>query len=320
MVLLTGDLIAGDLFRVYREKPALGTKVSIVCYVRDTMLAIRSISEAFDLLDSFNMIFSDYNPESEVMLLAANREARAGVTVSKPLYDLTAKALDINDLTGGSFNIAVGALTHLWRTYLGKEEIPPRCRIRKFRRHLRVEKLQLVKPSQIKLGSKGMRLDFGGIAKGYIGDHMAEVLKNQKINSFLIDLGGDLIAGAAPPHQKGWKITVSWCDKVVLLENQAIATSGPDFQFFVHRGKRYAHIIDPRTGWGVSHFFGSTVIAPSGWEADALASAFSILTLDESSKIIRRKTVINALIGRDNELFLSDNFSSYLVPENQTKE
>ncbi len=320
MVLLTGDIIAGDLFRIYREKPALGTKVSIVCYVSDSLLAIQSISDAFDLLDSFNMIFSDYNPESEVMLLVANKEARAGVTVSKPLYDLTANALYINALTGGSFNITIGALTDLWRTYLGNEEIPPRCRIRKFRRHLQAEKLQLVGSSQIKLGSRGMRLDFGGIAKGYIGDHMAEVLKNQKINSFLIDLGGDLIAGAAPPQEKGWKISVSWCDKVVLLENQAIATSGPDFQFFVHKGKRYSHIIDPRTGWGVSHFFGSTVIAPSGWEADALASAFSILTLDESSKIIRRKTVINALIGRDNELFVSDNFSSYVLPENQTKE
>jgi thiamine biosynthesis lipoprotein len=135
----------------------------------------------------------------------------------------------------------------------------------------------------------------------------------------LIDLGGDLVAGEPPPGQLGWKIDISWCDKVVLIKNGAIATSGPDFQFFVHKGQRYAQIINPRTGWGVLDFFGSTVIAKTGWEADGFASAFSILSLDQSAFFLQRNTDIAAIIGRDNELIQSDNFSSYILVEDQDK-
>jgi len=317
--LTTVTLVAQDLHRVYRERPALGTKISVTCYASDTLQVIGAIARAFDLVDSLNLIFSDYDPASEVMQLAANRQARQGVKVSKPLYDLTARALEITELTGGSFNVAIGALTHLWRTFLAGNKIPPRCRIRRYRRHLASGNLQLVEPSSLILKKKGMRLDFGGIAKGYIGDEMAKVLREEQIDRYLIDLGGDLVAGSAPPGQDGWNISIAWCRRVILVENRAIATSGPDFQFFVHKGQRYAHLIDPETGWGVSSFFGTTVIAKNGWQADALASAFSIMTLEESAEVLRRKTDIAALIGRDNELFQSDNFSSYGESENQNK-
>ncbi len=317
--LTTVTLVAQDLHRVYRERPALGTKISVTCYASDTLQVIGAIARAFDLVDSLNLIFSDYDPASEVMQLAANRQARQGVMVSKPLYDLTARALEITELTGGSFNVAIGALTHLWRTFLAGNKIPPWCRIRRYRRHLASGNLQLVEPSSLILKKKGMRLDFGGIAKGYIGDEMAKVLREEQIDRYLIDLGGDLVAGSAPPGQDGWNISIAWCRRVILVENRAIATSGPDFQFFVHKGQRYAHLIDPETGWGVSSFFGTTVIAKNGWQADALASAFSIMTLEESAEVLRRKTDIAALIGRDNELFQSDNFSSYGESENQNK-
>jgi thiamine biosynthesis lipoprotein len=225
----------------------------------------------------------------------------------------------ICELTHGSFNVAIGALTHLWRSYLAENEVPPKKKIREFRKHLRAGSLQLIDKDRLQFDQNHMQLDFGGIAKGYIGDHMAKSLKDDGVHRFLIDLGGDLVAGEPPPGQLGWKIDISWCDKVVLIKNGAIATSGPDFQFFVHKGQRYAHIINPRTGWGVLNFFGSTVIAKTGWEADGFASALSILSLDQSAFFLQRNTDIAAIIGRDNELIQSDNFSSYILVEDQDK-
>ncbi|MBK8501964.1 MAG: FAD:protein FMN transferase [Saprospiraceae bacterium] len=307
------------LERFTMEAPALGTSVSIACFATDSAHAQLAMAKAFLLLDSFNTIFSDYDRQSEVMQVAAHYVKNSTTPVSKPLYDLTKKAQKIWGMTNGSFNVAIGALTHLWRSYLAQNEIPPQKKIRKFRKHLQAGRLQLIDGSNLKFGKKNMRMDFGGIAKGYIGDHMAKSLKEDHIDRFLIDLGGDLVAGEPPPGELAWKITISWCDKVVLIRNEAIATSGPDFQFFVHKGRRYAHIIDPKTGWGVLNFFGSTVIAKTGWEADGFASALSILSLGQSAFFLQRNTDIAAIIGRDSELIHSDNFSSYVLAEDQTK-
>ena len=318
-VLTTLQVAGQDLERFYLDIPALGTSVSIVCYASDSTHAQIAMANAFHLLDSFNAIFSDYNSQSEVMQIASHYTGNRAMSVSQPLFDLTKKAQKIGELTDGSFNVAIGALTNLWRSYLAKNRVPPKKKIRKFRKHLETGSLQLTDGSKLRFGQKNMRLDFGGIAKGYIGDHMARSLRDDGIDRFLIDLGGDLIAGEPPPTLPAWKITISWCEKVVLIKNEAIASSGPDFQFFVHKGRRYAHIIDPSTGWGVDHFFGSTVIAKTGWEADGFASALSILSLDRSASFLQRKTDIAAIIGRDNELIVSDNFSSYVLAEDQTK-
>lgn len=293
----------------------MGTTVSVSCYVLDTLKGLMAIDHAFQLLDSFNLIFSDYNPDSEILQICSTYEVGESVQLSDPLFDLIGKAQEIGWLTDGSFNIAVGALTHLWRTYLADQKIPPRRLIRRFKKHLHQGNLQLIPPDKMILHKKDMRLDFGGIAKGYIGDRMAARLRDEGIHIFLIDLGGDLVAGDAPPDSEGWKITISWCDQVVQIDNRAIATSGPDFQFFIYRGRRYAHIIDPQTGWGVSNLFGTTVIAEAGFLADALASAFSILPLSRTSEILSRKTDIAAIIGINNELISSDNFSDYVVSD-----
>lgn len=308
-------ILSQELQPVRKARPALGTTVSIKCYGRDTVQALSAIEEAYHLLDSLNLIFSDYNPESEIRQIAKNYRKGVPISVSQPLYDLTAKATELGRLTEGSFNIAVSALTQLWRSYLAEKRIPPGNLIRKFKRQLKERNLQLQPPDKLIFKKDRMRLDFGGIAKGYIGDQMAKKLREKGIGIFLIDLGGDLVAGDAPPDSDGWKITISWCEKIVTIVNQSIATSGPDFQFHVYQGKRYSHIIDPKSGWGVSDFFGCTVIAGSGYEADALASAFSILPFARSTEILSRKADIAAIIGRNSELISSDNFSEYVVSD-----
>ena len=135
---------AQDLERFYLEAPALGTSVSIACYDSDSTHAQLAMAKAFHLLDSFNIIFSDYNRQSEVMQIASHYTRKSYVPVSEPLYDLTKKPQKICTLTNGSFNVAIGALTHLWRSYLAQDKVPPKRKIRKFRKHLQTGSLQLL--------------------------------------------------------------------------------------------------------------------------------------------------------------------------------
>ena len=295
------------------SRSALGSNASITTYGTDSAMITKAMVHAFELLDSFDQIFSDYKASSEVMILV-EKPAHTWTSVSLPLYDLIDKSIGVSHMTDGRFTVTIGALTHLWRRYLTQGEIPKRRLIRRARKTAPYKMVSLASDSlYLKKNKKGLRFDFGGIAKGYIADHMAKVMVEHGVPVFLINLGGDLLAGDAPPGKPAWKVEIPWCEKIIEIENEAVATSGPDYQFFVHKGMRYAHIIDPDTGWGVKYFFAATVIAKSGWQADAFASAFSILPIDKSTKIMQKRVDFSAIIGMGNELFQSKNFSDYVV-------
>ncbi len=306
------EIIAQKFEKYVQTRNAMGTTVGITCYAQDSAKVSHVLDQAFYLIDSFNRIFSDYDPQSENLRITASKPGTK-IGISDPLADLLRKSMEIYEQTNGLFNVQMGALTHLWRSHLKQNKIPSRCKVRRNLKNAAPHLVRLNKDDTIFFRRKNIRFDFGGIAKGYIGDHIAKLLRSEQIHRFMIDLGGDLVLGDAPPMQEGWKIDVTWCDKIVAVHNCAIATSGPDYQFFVHKGKRYAHIIDPATGWGVTHFFGSTVVAPSGWQADAYASALSIMTKNEIDKFLENINTISAIIGRNNELFHSDNFFDYVI-------
>ena len=123
-----------------------------------------------------------------------------------------------------------------------------------------------------------MKLDFGGIAKGYAGDCALDVLRRQGVTSALFEAGGDLVLGDAPPGQPGWRIENENAPgrPVMLLQCCAVSTSGDANQFVVLGGRRYSHIVNPQTGLGLTNRVAVTIIAPHGVESDALSTAFSV--------------------------------------------
>jgi thiamine biosynthesis lipoprotein len=144
----------------------------------------------------------------------------------------------------------------------------------------------------IYLSDKGMQLDFGGIGKGYIAQKVVDYLKKEGVTSSLVDAGGDIVFGDAPPNKKGWIVGVNQPEQAdnllpekLQLHNISVATSGDVYQFIEHDGKKYSHIIDPATGYGVTSLRNVTVIANDGALADWLATACSILPINESKKL-----------------------------------
>tara|TARA_B100000902_G_scaffold105977_1_gene107935 strand:- start:309 stop:794 length:486 start_codon:yes stop_codon:yes gene_type:complete len=138
-----------------------------------------------------------------------------------------------------------------------------------------------------------MVLDLGGIAKGYAADMMLQTLRKKGLERCMIDAGGDLVVGSPPRGEKGWRVKIGGRKHPDLptlhLSDVAVATSG-DLEQFVHlNGKRYSHLIDPFSGLGLTSQCQVTVIAPSGMEADSLASACLVLGLPKSKTLLERK-------------------------------
>ena len=293
--------------------PRLGT-VAKLTYFSQNDFDHHSLERDFlQLVDSFNQIFSDYDPHSEVNRLCQHK-ARQFVVVSEPLFHLIKEANLIANASKGKFDITIGALSKLWRQALQQGNVPRQKLIRRAKRRVdyRLIKLNSVN-QQIRLKKNGMQLDFGGIAKGYIADQLANFLRSRKINQFLIDLGGDLTMGDPPPNSDGWTVAIEWASKTIQLSNMSVATSGPDYQFFVHRGKRYSHIIDPDTGWGIAEPFNTTIISKEGWMSDALASVGALVPPEETLKLLWTLNDVDGVMQRSGQIFQSNGFIKYVL-------
>ena len=300
--------------RVVFKTPKMGSELSITCFVNDTEDHLALESGCWALVDSLNDIFSDYIDSSKSSEVAKWSGKDTVVAVSRALWDLLNKSYSISVLTEGAFDVTIGPLTQLWRMYLGAEQIPPRYKVRRARRQTGYRMLHLdTVMSGIYMDRAGMRFDFGGIAKGYIGDCLARHLETMGINSYLIDMGGDLIAGAPPPGKEHWNLRIPWTDQIIGIAHQAVATSGPDYEFFVYRDRRYAHILDPGTGWGVARPFSSTVVAASGWKADAMASALAVMPALQSISIIEQDEQMEGIFGLGDEMHISSGFEAYVI-------
>jgi thiamine biosynthesis lipoprotein len=167
----------------------------------------------------------------------------------------------------------------------------------------------------------GIRLDPGGIAKGYVAQQVIDYLRSKGITSALADAGGDMVMSAPPPGTAGWTIGVNipettdeLLNKRLLLQNTAVATSGDAYQYMEHAGKKYSHIIDPRTGYGITGQRNVTVIAKDGATADWLATACSILPIAAAKKLARRngaELLITELVKGRVVFHMTERFASY---------
>lgn len=268
--------------------PQMGTEFRLVCYVADSLSARQAAKAAFCRLDSLNQRLSDYLPDSELNRFAASAGSGKWVSLSEDLYLVLAQAKSIHRQSKGAFDVSIRPLSSLWRRAFGRQQIPDSARIVDTRDRVNARWIKLRSRERAgKLMRKEMQLDLGGIAKGYALDAMAQVLEKHGICRFLLEGGGDLLLGKAPPQKPGWEIGLPNGESD-FFEQCAIATSGDTYQYLEVEGRRYSHLIDPRTGWGITHRQQVTVIAPTGTLADAWASAFSILNTAEGDRIRRK--------------------------------
>lgn len=286
--LFTTSAYAQDIIRVERTHPAMGTQFRIVVYVADSASAIPTIEQAFARVDTLEMIMSDYRNDSELNRLTRTAGRDTFVTVSEDLWNVLRLAQRISRRSRGAFDGSIGPLSKLWRRAFRQREMPAAEDLALAQSRVNYRWIKLRKRDRsVRLRRPEMRLDLGGIAKGYAIDAAAAVLRDAGIHRLLIDGGGDLYLGNPPPDRPGWRVRSPQGETE--LHHVAIATSGDQYRYLEWAGRRYSHLIDPRTGYGVTHRRWVTVQAPSAVVADALASAASILVHSaQAERTLRR--------------------------------
>ncbi|MEM4407247.1 MAG: FAD:protein FMN transferase [Candidatus Caldarchaeum sp.] len=254
----------------------MGTRVRIVLYAHSKDTAERCARSAFARFVELDRLFSDYTIDSELMRLCSSPPG-VPTAVSRDVFIVLQRAMEMAHLTDGAFDITAGALTHLWRRARPTGKAPSEEEITSalFRTGWRYVTLD-VNRQTVTLHKAGIILDVGGIAKGYACDETLRVISSHGILRALVSAGGDIAVSGPPPNSKGWAVQLP-NGTTLFVANCGVSTSGDTEQFIQTGEGRYSHIIDPRTGKALLNQYTITVIAQDAFTSDSLATALSLV-------------------------------------------
>jgi FAD:protein FMN transferase len=312
------------------EEKHMGTLFRLVCYANKIETAQEAAKAGFARVAKLNRIMSDYDPSSELMQLCKkfDREIGENVKVSPELFSVLKKANEVSNLSDGAFDVSVGPIVKLWRLSRRTQQLPDPKELQDALSKVGYDKIQLNEKDQsVKLLTPGMQLDLGGIAKGYAADEVIDVCEKLGIHHVLVAAGGDITVSKAPPGTNGWKVEIaplpgSKEKRVLKLENAAVSTSGDAENYVLIDGVRYSHIVDPKTGIGLTGQRSVTVIARRGITADSCTKMASILSPDKAFDLMEKLGIDAIYIVRkknqgQEETKASKSFEKYLVEKDK---
>lgn len=307
----------------------MGSEFKIVLYSPDEPSARRASRAAFDRIASLDNSFSDYRPDSELMRLC-DRAGGDPVQASEDLFTILRLSKTMYERSGGAFDVTVGPVVRLWRRARRDRKMPSAENLTRARALVSSDLMTLdPKERTVRLARPGMKLDLGGIAKGYASDAAIKTLRAEGVPRALVAGAGDIVVGDPPPGRTGWTIAVAPLGPgqgepglSLELHNAAVSTAGDAERFVEIDGKRYSHIVDPKTGLGVIDRCGVTVVAPDGATADALDTAVYILGPERGLPLVESTPSASAYIVRatpsGRQTFESTRFRSLLRPTEPT--
>ncbi len=271
-------------FKQARE--VIGTLAEVTAVGPDETTARAAVEAAYAAFEQVNSLMSDYRDGTEISRLNA-LPAGESVVVSPETFFVLQRSAEVSQASGGAFDITCRPLVSLWKQAGRDNRLPEQATLSNTLAVVGWTKLKLDPPSRsVTKTADGMQIDLGGIAKGYALDQAAERMKAAGATCGLIDVGGDIVAVGKQANGDPWRIGVqhpfqSGLIMKLALSDRAIATSGNQQRFNAIEGRRYSHIVDPRTGRPAHQAPSVTVIAPDGITADAWATVFSVLSVEE---------------------------------------
>ncbi len=311
----------GATVKSVREK--MGSRFEITVVHPDRARAERAIETAYAEIDRIEGMISSWREGSETSAVNESAGIRP-VAVSAELFNLIRRALKVSELTGGAFDITFAGVGRLWDFKAATPHLPDPEEIRRAIARVDYRKIVLDESAHtVFLSEPGMRIGFGAIGKGYAANRAALVLKESGIENATVNAGGDLLGFGWREDGQEWAIGIAHPrnrDHVfarLRIRDQAVVTSGDYESFLIIDGKRYGHILDPKTGYPVDHLQSVTIICPDAELADALATATFVLGPVEGLKLVNSLKGVEALVvDRDGKLIFSDNIEShFLDPE-----
>lgn len=248
-------------------------------------------------LNRVDASLSVFNPQSTISKINKGGSNRTDAM----LYEVLQKAEKVSEASQGAFDVTVMPLVNAWGFGFKKGEFPTPSQIDSLKQMIGYQRIHLQADSTLQKDDPRIMIDCGAIAKGYGVDRVAKLLRDHGVRNYMVEIGGEVVTkGRNPQTNKPWQIGISKPQEnngnadsdiqtILSLENAALATSGNYRNFYEHNGKKYAHTIDPRTGSPVQHsLLSATVIAPDCATADAYATAFMVMGLDEAKKTLEQ--------------------------------
>jgi len=307
---------------IYNKGMVYGTIYSITYESPNGIDLQEKITEKFN---EYNRMFSTYDKESIISKINKNEP----VELSNEFIICYEKAVEVSKITNGAFDITAGAMVNAWgfgpeeRKKMTQEKVDSLIEITGFQK-IKLENGQIIKENP------NIKIDMSAIAKGYTSDLIANFLAENGCKNYMVEIGGEVAAKGINERGKTWTIGINKPDEndilgstglqaKVKLTDHGLATSGNYRNFYVEDGKKYAHTIDPKTGYPVQHsILSSTVVANDCMTADAFATAFMVLGLDSSIEITRNETEIEVFFiyadeQGNNQVYMSDGFGEYII-------
>jgi thiamine biosynthesis lipoprotein len=263
-------------------------------------------------LDKVDASLSPFNEKSIISKINRNEEA----VVDNYFYDVFNLAMQISEDTNGAFDITVAPIVNAWGFGFKSGSSPTSQYIDSLKQFIGYKKVRINKDKHVVKQDERIMLDCSAIAKGYGSDVVARLFNAKGIKNYMIEIGGEIVASGLSDKRLPWKIgitkpsedslgTSNELQTILNITDCAMATSGNYRNFYYKNGKRYAHTIDPRTGYPIQHnILSATVIAKSCAQADAYATSFMVLGLEEAKKILERHPQLLAYLiytNKDNE-------------------
>ncbi len=289
---------ASPLQRFEFSQAQMGLDFRITVFAATESTATTAVSAAYLRIAELNSILSDYDSDSEISRLSLSSGSDRWIPVGEDLWTILDAAQKLSNESDGAFDLTIGPSVNLWRRARRQKKLPDEYLLMLMKDRVGYNFLQLDSaPRAARLLKPDMRLDAGGIAKGYAMDQAMNVLHAFQITNAMIQGGGDMVLGEPPPGKTGWHIQLTESNPpALLLSNCALATSGDLFQNLELDGIRYSHIVDPRTGIGLTNRCLVHVIAPSGITADSFSTTLNILGPGEALELLGRHHNVQARI------------------------
>jgi len=284
LCMLLSSCSANRLSAYKKSKALLDTFVTITVVATSQDMADKAIEDAFDIIEKFGDLVNFYSDKSELSAINRNAGIRE-VRVSPETLDIIEKALFVSEKSGGAFDPTIGPEIKLW-DFLKKVK-PSDAEIRKNLPLVNYKNIIIDRTkSTVFLSRRNMLLDLGGIAKGFAADLAVQSLKQKGISSGLVAVAGDIKAFGLKPDKKPWIVGIknprqkSNDDEIIArvpLSDKAISTSGDYERYFIMDGKRFHHLLIPKSGYPANTCQSVSVIADQGVMTDAFSTAFFVL-------------------------------------------
>ncbi|WP_103071294.1 FAD:protein FMN transferase [Aquimarina sediminis] len=283
----------------------MGSRFDITVVANNSTSANQYIDLAIGEIQRIEKLISSWDKNSQTSLINTN----AGITpveVDTELFDLIYRAVQISRLTDGAFDISYASMDRIWKFDNSMTEMPAKEEVKASVAKVGYQNIVLNKEkSTVYLAQKGMKIGFGAIGKGYAADKAKKLLISKGVVAGIINASGDMNTWGKQPDKSEWKVAITnplnknSAFALLPVVNKAVVTSGSYEKYVILDGKRYSHIIDPRTGYPSTGIISATVFAPKAELADALATSIFVMGIEIGLNRINQLKEVECIIVDD---------------------